>query len=66
MASDTYQRGLERGLKQADAWNQSTCDWTAAARVSGLLMVVDVGVAVDVIVASCCWFQSCMFIDRVA
>ena len=34
MAEETYQCGLRHGLKQCDAWNQSTCDWTAAARVS--------------------------------
>lgn len=34
MAAETYQRGLRRGLKQPDAWNNSTCDWAAAANVS--------------------------------
>ena len=32
-AAKTYQRALEQGLKQSDAWNQSGCDWVAAANV---------------------------------
>lgn len=31
MASEHYQDALRRGMKQTDAWNASTCDWTAAA-----------------------------------
>ena len=33
LAVKTYQQGLGRGLKSADAWNLSTCDWVAAVKV---------------------------------
>lgn len=33
VAAEAYRRGIRRGLTQADAWNESSCDWTAAANV---------------------------------
>ena len=41
IASQRYQQGLRRGLKQREAWQQSTCDWVAAAKVRGHLDVVE-------------------------
>ena len=28
-----YQQGVEAGLSQVEAWQQSTCDWVVAAKV---------------------------------
>ena len=33
MATKAYQEGLGHGLKPAEAWNMSTCDWVAAVKV---------------------------------
>ena len=33
VASSAYQRALGRGLTQPQAWNSTTVDWTAAAKV---------------------------------
>lgn len=37
VAAERYQAGLERGMKQTDAWNASSCDWIAAAIVSNIV-----------------------------
>ena len=34
LASEAYRRRLGQGSSQPDAWNESSCDWTAAANVS--------------------------------
>ena len=33
VANSAYQRALGRGLTQAQAWNETTIDWTVAAKV---------------------------------
>lgn len=33
VAAEAYGRKLRQGLKQPDAWNESSCDWVAAANV---------------------------------
>lgn len=34
VAAEAYQSKLRRGVKQPDAWNETSCDWAAAANVS--------------------------------
>ena len=33
MAASRYDKALARGLKPTEAWNESTVDWTVAAKV---------------------------------
>ena len=35
MAASRYDKALARGLKPTEAWNESTVDWTVAAKVCG-------------------------------
>ncbi len=38
MAAEAYERALRQGLKQSDAWNVSSCDWTVAANVRMVIL----------------------------
>jgi len=33
LAANRLSEGIRQGMTQSDAWNSSTCDWTAAATV---------------------------------
>jgi len=39
LASERLQHGLARGLKYFEAWNESSCDWVAAANVRHRLTI---------------------------